>query len=96
LKVCSHCNKEVSIDGRVSRRSTCPHCGAALHSCFNCSFYSPGSHNDCKEPQAEFVRDKGASNFCDYFEYRIGGPQDKSAIENKKKNARDSFDKLFG
>jgi len=42
------------------------------------------------------VRDKKSSNFCDYFEYKKGGPENKPAFENKKKTARDSFDKLFG
>jgi hypothetical protein len=42
------------------------------------------------------VRDKGSSNFCDYFEFKKGGPENKSAFEIKKKTARDTFDKLFG
>jgi len=72
----------------------CPNCGAYLHSCVNCKFYSPGSHNDCREPQADLVSDKKSSNFCEYF-----SPGDKKRATQKKgekRNARDRFDRLFG
>ena len=104
MTICAMCRKKVSIEGKVSRASTCPHCGAYLHSCVNCKFYSPGKHNDCKEPQAEYVSDKRSSNFCDYFVFNESRSNDldfnkassESSIEKDKKNARDRFDKLFG
>lgn len=69
---CARCGKELSLEGKPSRGSTCPGCGAYLRSCVNCVFYSPGRHNDCREPQAEHVGDKESANFCDYFRFREG------------------------
>jgi hypothetical protein len=67
---CARCAEPLSLEGRPSRGATCPKCGAYLHSCVNCAFYSPGRHNDCREPQAENVGDKKSANFCDFFRFR--------------------------
>jgi hypothetical protein len=29
-----------------------------------------GAYNDCREPQAERVIEKGRSNYCDFFVFR--------------------------
>ncbi|RKX93633.1 MAG: hypothetical protein DRP84_08175 [Spirochaetes bacterium] len=91
---CSNCGNRLSIDGKVSRSDTCPFCHAYLRSCINCKFYSPGYHNDCREPQAELVTDKHTSNFCEYFKYREGPPTSKKG--RKSENAKNAFKKLFG
>ncbi len=39
-----------------------------LHCGHNCHFYDPVAHNQCREPQADWVKDKEMANFCDYFE----------------------------
>jgi predicted RNA-binding Zn-ribbon protein involved in translation (DUF1610 family) len=106
MKICARCRKEISVDRRVSRRETCPHCGAWLHTCVNCRFYSPGRHNDCKESGTDPVRDKESSNFCDFFEFKESraGPSPtgenpsggSSSAEQRRQSARDAFDKLFG
>jgi hypothetical protein len=73
----------------------------------HCSFYSPGHHNDCREPQAERVVDKRAANFCDFFRFREaaadepdpGAPEARGSARTArggKGAARDRFDKLFG
>jgi hypothetical protein len=96
MKVCGRCGAEVSVGRHVGRSETCSNCGAWLHSCVNCRFYSPRRHNDCAENMAEPVADKRASNFCDYFvfkESKTGGlPPSKSS----PKRARDEFNRLFG
>jgi len=94
VNICAHCGKEVILSGGVMRESICPHCRAYLHSCINCKFYSPGRHNDCIEPQAEFVRDKRTANFCDFFAFRKKTAQ-SSNIQKKRDDARDRFNKLF-
>jgi hypothetical protein len=118
MRVCSGCGKEVSVEGKVSRRSTCSQCGAYLHACVNCFFHSPGSHNDCREPQADFVRDKSTANFCEFFQFkeskgfqskgfqskgfkespgfREGGGRGSTSARDKRQEARERFDKLFG
>ena len=96
MKVCGHCKKTIMLEGKVSRESLCPLCGAYLHACINCKFYSPGSHNNCRESQAEYVRDHRSSNFCDYFVFRETDADNLSSMNKKKESARDTFDKLFG
>jgi hypothetical protein len=101
MKICARCRKEISVDRRVSRREMCPHCGAWLHACVNCRFYSPGRHNDCKESGTDPVRDRESSNFCEFFEFKESGAGEGSAggsssAQQKRQSGRDAFDKLFG
>ncbi|HLI30110.1 MAG TPA: hypothetical protein VKV79_03290 [Terriglobia bacterium] len=69
---CWKCGELVDIapGQRVGSRDECSKCGADLHSCRNCQFYDPSKHNQCAETQAEWVRDKEAANYCDYFRPR--------------------------
>ena len=94
---CFHCKKEVEITpvsgvSRVGMRDTCPHCHTDLHVCFNCAFYDPGSHHECREPQAEFVLKKDRGNRCDYFR-----SVDRAAglIDQSKAKAISTLDDLF-
>jgi len=73
MTVCGICREEISIEKKVSRRSVCPACGADLHICLNCKYYSETSHNKCIEPKAEYQRCRDKANFCDYFSIREGG-----------------------
>ena len=65
--MCWKCGAEQDFSHSVYRDSTCPSCGADLHSCRGCSFYAPGSHFDCHETVDELVADKERSNFCEHF-----------------------------
>lgn len=94
MNICAGCKKEVETGGRVSRKSTCPNCGADLHICLNCGFYSETSHNKCIEPKAEFQRTRDRANFCDYFRYRSGG-QAGGASGDEKEEAKRRLDELF-
>jgi hypothetical protein len=66
---CWKCRQKIEYPSgsRVGWRDTCPQCHSDLHACRNCQFYDPGKHNQCAETQAEWVRDKEAANYCDYF-----------------------------
>lgn len=66
--LCFSCGKSLSLSAGVSRRDECPHCRADLHVCKNCQFYDSNAYNECREPQAEVVREKERSNFCDFFQ----------------------------
>jgi hypothetical protein len=91
VKFCARCNKEIEIDKYLSRKTVCPKCGADLHSCLNCEFYSEPAHNKCREPKAEFQRSREKANFCDYFSFRGGAvPSSK-----EKKDALKMLDELF-
>lgn len=92
--MCYKCKKPVT-ETAIFKTSSCPHCGADLHSCVNCKFYSPGSHYDCHETVDEEVKDKERGNFCDSFKInQITGESDSKADDSKQK-ARDAFNALF-
>ncbi len=67
---CFHCGRSIQVlaGQKVLKRDTCDGCEADLHCCKNCRFFDPSVHNECRENQAEWVRSKDKSNYCDYFE----------------------------
>ena len=71
---CHACGNEqifdVKVGVKVGRRDSCPHCGADLHVCKNCRLYDPNVHNQCREPEAAFIRDRAEANFCTHFDFR--------------------------
>jgi hypothetical protein len=88
MKKCHKCLKALEIKTPVGRRESCPFCGADLHCCLNCAFHETGTYNDCREPQAERVIEKGRSNFCDFFFFRdaeMGGKGKDSGESVKTK-----------
>ena len=68
IVICQACSTRHRFEDVVPRRAECDHCGAALHACRNCTFYERSAYNECREPSAERVVDKDASNFCDFFQ----------------------------
>ena len=90
---CARCGRAVEA-GSISRRDTCPGCGAELRACVQCAFYAPGQYNDCREPQAERVLDKERANFCDLFRPRADGPA--AGGNDPRVRARAQLDALFG
>jgi len=86
MKRCHACLKGLEIKTPVGRREICPFCGSDLHCCLNCTFHETGAYNECREPQAERVIEKGRSNFCDYFVFRDAeiGSKGKDSEESVK------------
>ncbi len=91
---CWKCREKIDYPSgsRIATGDTCPQCDSHLHSCRNCRFYDPGKHNQCAEPQAEWVREKAAANYCDYFQpnptlYARGERPASKADDAKKKFA---------
>lgn len=68
MPFCAFCDAELPADFRVMRETLCPHCDAYLHACVQCRFYEPTLHNQCLEPEAEYVGDREKANFCDFFQ----------------------------
>ncbi len=90
--VCYACGAEWPVlGGTVGRRDECAKCRADLHVCRNCVHYDPVAYNECREPQADVVREKDRSNFCDYFEPGSGG----RAVADKKKDLLAAAEALF-
>jgi hypothetical protein len=91
--VCFQCGAPYQAKDRVGRNAVCLRCGADLHCCLNCRHHNAHAHNECNETQAEWVRDKDRSNYCDYFDPKRGaGPANK---DSSKDDARVRFDSLF-
>jgi len=92
--ICHSCGQEIKVVGGIGRRDSCPKCEADLHVCLNCNFYDETKSNDCAEPSAEFVQNKTASNFCEFFEPVIK----KKGASGKcisKEEVLSAFDALF-
>lgn len=88
--VCFRCGEEVEVGMKVFRKDACPSCHAPLHACRNCHFHDRSAANQCREPAAEWVSNKEAANFCEFFEPGEGdGPRGSSS------SGRDAFDQLF-
>ena len=54
----------------LRRLEECRKCGAELHVCKMCEWYSTAVAKHCRETIAEEVKDKERANFCDYFKPR--------------------------
>ncbi|MCE5262661.1 MAG: hypothetical protein LLG97_03910 [Deltaproteobacteria bacterium] len=86
MRRCQACLKGLEIRTPVGRQECCPFCGSDLHCCLNCGFHEKGAYNECREPQAERVLEKGRSNFCDFFVFLdagTGGGEKDSRVSAK-------------
>ncbi|HKE93368.1 MAG TPA: hypothetical protein VKB34_03600 [Povalibacter sp.] len=78
----------------LRRLEECRKCGAELHVCKMCEWYSTAVAKHCREPVAEEVKDKERANFCDYFQPRPDAWSAKPHTEAAQ--ARSQLDALFG
>jgi hypothetical protein len=93
--VCWKCGASLAdLTLPLRRLEECRKCGAELHVCKLCEWYSIAVAKHCREPIAEEVKDKERANFCDYFKPRPGAyvPADVAASSK----ARSDLDALFG
>ena len=51
----------------LSRLDECPDCAVQLHVCRMCVYFDPNVTKQCREDDAEEVKEKAHANFCDYF-----------------------------
>lgn len=51
----------------LGRLEECPACSMPLHVCRMCRFFDASVPRQCREDDAEEVREKERPNFCDYF-----------------------------
>ncbi len=89
---CHGCGATLDIDGPIGRRSACPECDADLHCCMNCRHYDESAAHECREPHAEHIVDKTASNACDLYQLGDGA----SRRRRSSRAARDALGALFG
>ncbi len=94
-KICFSCKKIIELTGRPGRGDSCQSCAADLKVCLNCRFYDDSSYNECREPQAERVKEKDRSNYCDYFEFSESSAVGEAADKDKKEDPLDRLKDLF-
>ncbi len=87
---CFQCGNELVFPYTPGRRDECPKCHADVHVCRNCKNYDKNAYNECREPQADVVKDRERANFCDY--YTPGGA---GAGQDKKKDLLAAAEALF-
>ena len=93
--VCWKCgNSLADLTLPLLRLEECRKCGAELHVCKLCEWYSIAVAKHCREPIAEEVKDKERANFCDYFKPRPGAHVPADVAASSK--ARADLDTLFG
>ena len=64
----------------------------SLHVCKNCRLWDPSIHNQCREPEAAFIRDREEANFCAHFDFRDGDVRTK---DTGQEAAKAKLDALF-
>lgn len=89
---CHKCKDELFFDVKLQRADTCPRCAADLHCCKNCEHWDPSAHNQCKERIAEYIPDRERANYCTFFTFKNGLPEDRSA---QVAQAKAQLDDLF-
>lgn len=93
--VCWKCGASLAeLTLPLRRLEECKRCGAELHVCKLCEWYSVAVAKHCREPIAEEVKDKERANFCDYFKPRPGAYSTVSTAAADK--AKADLDALFG
>ena len=91
---CYYCGTSVAaeVPGRLDE---CTGCGKYLHVCRMCVSYDPTeTSKQCREDDAEEVRDKQAANFCDYF--RLAAGAFAPAEQHAHDAAQSALAELFG
>ncbi|HLQ66162.1 MAG TPA: hypothetical protein VK123_02910 [Candidatus Limnocylindrales bacterium] len=94
MSACHFCGAALDPKMRVVRDAECPKCGRDLHACVQCRHYDRHAHNQCREPQAEWVTDRERRNFCDYFSLNPAGGRG-AGVPDREKSARSKLDSLF-
>ena len=95
MKACHACGYEWTEKDTPGFSAECPRCAAYLHVCLNCKFYAPGAHHDCREPQADPVREKDKRNTCEYFLFTDRSVRRADDEKGRSAAARAKLEKLF-
>lgn len=93
MKICHSCRRTLDLGREIGRRDLCSFCKADLHCCLNCRFHDSSAPRQCREPQAEPVREKDKANYCDYFVF--AEQKTFGSDNNKSAQAREALNELF-
>lgn len=93
--VCWRCGASLAaLRLPLGRTEECPACRNQLHVCRMCRNWDRARPKQCREDDAEEVRDKERANFCDWFRPRPGAYD--AARAAAASTARNAADSLFG
>jgi hypothetical protein len=87
---CWSCGHDWEFSPPLGRGELCSGCRRDAKVCRNCRHYDPYASRECTESQAEVVKDKEKSNFCDWFE-----PSSVRSAQSKDQGVN-PLDALFG
>lgn len=90
LVSCWSCGHTWEYSPPLGRGEICLNCRRDAKVCLNCKFHDRHVNGECMESQAELVKDKEKSNFCDWFESKSES-SNQSAVK-----ASNPLDQLFG
>ena len=88
---CAAC--AATLEPGITVDSRCAKCGAALHSCRQCTFFDPGAHFECRKKITARIVNKQAQNTCELFEARKIVERETSS--SGPVSGRQAFDNLF-
>lgn len=87
---CWSCGKTWEFSPPLERGDLCSGCRRDAKVCRNCKFYDRHVNRECLESQAEIVKDKEKSNFCDWFQAVSMDNQNQTQV------SANPLDALFG
>ena len=92
---CYRCGASLAELGLpLGRLDECPACEVQVHVCRMCTHFAPQVVKQCREDDAEEVRDKFRANFCDYFKPSAAAHDPSFAAADSQ--ARGQLAGLFG
>ena len=91
---CYRCGASIAaLTLPLGRLEECPSCTMQLHVCRMCVFFDPRVPKQCREDDAEEVKEKERANFCDYFKPSPDAHDPRFAAAEAQ--ARDQLEGLF-
>jgi len=65
---CYRCGASLSaLSLPIARGDLCPACGVELHACRMCVHFDRSAPSQCREDDAEDVKEKERANFCEWY-----------------------------
>lgn len=90
---CARCGR--TLKQAIGADTTCPGCGAALHTCAQCASFDTSSRFECVQPITARVSPKDARNVCTFFTPRITVERQTHSDVTGPRSAKQTFDDLF-
>jgi hypothetical protein len=87
---CFRCGASLSrLSLPLTRQDLCPECGVELHVCKMCVHFDPAAPCQCREDDAEDVKEKELANFCEWY-----SPSETAFSAKQKSEADQALESL--